>query len=53
MILRGNHKSEKSNLNAEVLEKVIYKEVEHGWEFTLIIDSIYHIKDVGVIPLGL
>ena len=30
MILRGSDKSEKSDLNAAVLEKVMDKEVEHG-----------------------
>ena len=35
MILRGNHKSAGSDLNAAALEKAIDKEVEHGWSFLL------------------
>ena len=26
--------------------------MEHGWALPLTIDSIRHIKDVGVVPLG-
>ena len=52
MLLRGDHKSERSALNAEVLEKSIDKEVERGWTLPLIIDSNFLIKNVGVEPLG-
>ena len=34
------------------MEKAIGKEVENGWVFSLKIDSISHIKNAGVIPLG-
>ena len=51
MLLRRNHKSVKSGLNAEVLEKEIDKDVEHVWELTLTIDSIRHIKNMGIILL--
>ena len=52
IILRGNHKSAKSVLNSEALEKAIDKEVEHGWAFPLTIDSIGNIKNAGVVLLG-
>ena len=52
MLLRGNHKSEKSTLNAAALEKSIYKEVEHGWALPLTMESICHIKNMHVVPLG-
>ena len=52
MLLRGKHKSEKPGIHASALEKAMDKEVEHRWEFTLTIDSIYHIKNAGVAPLG-
>ena len=52
MLLRGNHKSEKSDLNVAALETVTDKEMKQGWVLTLTIYSIDHIKDVGVIPLG-
>ena len=29
------------------------KEVEYGWSFSLTIDSIRHIKNTGVVPLGI
>ena len=52
MLLQGNHKSEKSDLNVVVMEKEIDKEVEHGRALTIKIDSIQHIKYLGVVPLG-
>ena len=52
MLLGGNHESEKSVLNAEVLEKAMYKEVEHIWALPLTIESIYLIKNSGVVLLG-
>ena len=52
MLLGGNHESEKSVLNAEVLKKAMYKEVEHIWALPLTIESIYHIKNSGVVLLG-
>ena len=52
MLLKGNHKSDKSNLNTAALEKVIDKEVQHRWALTLTIDSIRHIKEGGVVLLG-
>ena len=52
MILRVNHKSEKSDLNAAALEKYITKEMEHGWKINLKTDLIRHVKDMRVIPLG-
>ena len=52
ILLRGNHKSASSALNAAALEKSIDKEVEHGWTFPLTIDSIHRIKNAGVVPLG-
>ena len=52
MLLRGNHKSARSALNAAALKKVIDKEVKHGWVLPLTIDSLRHIKNAGVVPLG-
>ena len=28
------------------------KEVEHGWALPIKIDLVHHVKDMGVIPLG-
>ena len=53
MILRGNNKLARSAPNAEALEKSIEKEVEHGYVLPLRIDSICHIKNIVVVPLGL
>ena len=52
MILRGNHKSPQSVLNASALNKYISKEIDHGWALTLTIESLQSIKNVGVEPLG-
>ena len=52
MLLRGNHKPERSALIKEALEKAIDKEVEHGWEYPLKIDSLCHIENAGVASLG-
>ena len=52
MLLRGGHKSEKSGLNSVVMEKEMDKEVEHRWALPLTIDSILHIKNSGIVPLG-
>ena len=52
MILRRNHKSSQSLLNAAALKKSISKEIDHGWELLLIIESIQSIKNAGVVPLG-
>ena len=35
------------------MEKATGKEVDHGWALPLTIDSVHHIKNVGVIPLGI
>ena len=52
MILSVNHKSEKSTLNMTTLYKSMDKELEHGWELTLTIDLVSHVKYALVIPLG-
>ena len=52
MILRGNHKSSKSNLNAADLEKEMGKEVYQGLVIPLTIDSVRHIKNAVVFLLG-
>ena len=52
MLPRGNHKSARSALNAAALEKVIDKEVKHGWVLPLTIDSLCHIENVGVVLQG-
>ena len=51
MLLRGNHKSENSTLNAAALEKSIDKEVEHVWVLPLTMESICHIKNMHVVLL--
>ena len=53
MILRGNHKYSQSVLNAAALNKAISKEIDHGWELPLTIESLQSIKNAGVVPLGL
>ena len=52
MILRGNHKSSQSLLNAASLNKAISKEIEHGWALPLTIESLQSIKKSVVVPLG-
>ena len=48
----GNHKSSRSPLNTAAMKKSIDKAVERRWELPQTIDSIRHIKKVGVVPLG-
>ena len=52
MILRGNHKSPQSLLNAEVLNKAISKEIDHVWALPLTIESLQSINNSGVVHLG-
>ena len=52
MILRGNHKSYQSVLNAVALNKDISKYIDHGWSLPLTIESLLSIKNVVVLPLG-
>ena len=52
MILHGNHKSAKKNLNVAALEKEIGKEVEHGWALPLTIALVRHINNAVVLTLG-
>ena len=52
MILRVKHKPSQSVLNAAALNKAISKEIDHGWELPLTIESIQIIKNAGVVPLG-
>ena len=52
MVIRRYHKLENSALNASSMDKAIDKELEHGWELNLKIDSIRHTKKSGVIHLG-
>ena len=52
MLLRENHKLARSELNSAAPEKAIDKGVEHGWALILTIDSLRHIENVGVVPLG-
>ena len=53
MILRGNHKSSQSVLNAAAPNKAISKDIDHGWALPLTIESLQIIKNAGVVPLGL
>ena len=50
MIIRGNHKSSQSVLNAAALNKSISKEIDHGWALPLKIESLQSIKNAGVVP---
>ena len=52
MILRVNHKSSYAVLNSPALNKAISKEIDHGWELPLTIESLQSIKNAGVVPLG-
>ena len=52
MIIKGNHKSCHSVLKSSALEKAIIKEIDHGWELPLTIESLQNIKNTGVVPLG-
>ena len=52
MILRGNHKSSQSVLNAAALNKAMSKEIDHGWALPLTIESLQDVKNAGVVPLG-
>ena len=52
MILRGNHKSAQLEVNAATLKKMD-KEVQRGWALAITMDSVHHIKYLGIIPLGL
>ena len=52
MILRVNHKSSQSVLNAAALNKAISKEIDHGWALPLTTESLQSIKNAGVVPLG-
>ena len=52
MLLRGNYKSARSALITADPEKAIDKEVEHGWELPLKIDSLCQTEKARVVPLG-
>ena len=52
IILRGNHKSYQSVINAAALNKDISKEIDHGWAFPLTTESLQSIKNEGVVLLG-
>ena len=52
MIILRNHKTSKIKLNGADLEKSVGKKVEHGWSLLLTIDSVHHINNVVVVPLG-
>ena len=51
MILCGNYKSVKMNLNVADLEKSTGKEVDRVWFLPLKIDLVFHINIAGVFPL--
>ena len=51
MILKGNHKSSQSVLNAAALKKAISKEIDHGWALSLTIESQPSITST-YIPVG-
>ena len=52
VLLSKNNESLKLDLNVSPLEELMVKELEHGWALIFKIDSICHIKDAGVVPLG-
>ena len=51
MILRENHKSSQSVLNAATLNKAKSKYIDHEWALPLTIESLKSIKNKGVVPL--
>ena len=53
MINRGNHKSTQDKENSKALHKGYLKEIEHGWMIPVTIESVYHIKNAMVLPLGI
>ena len=52
MIIRGIHRSPRSELNSAALDKTKSKEIDHGWELLIIIESLKNIKNAGVVTLG-
>ena len=52
IILRGNHKSSKTNLNSKALGKSMGKKVDHGWYLPFGVYLVLHINNLGVVPLG-
>ena len=52
VLLSKNNESLKLDLNVSPLEELMVKELEHGWALIFKIDSICHIKESGVAPLG-
>ena len=42
----------KTNLNAADLKKLLGKEVDHGWDLPLTIDSVCNINNLGFVLLG-
>ena len=51
MILRENHKSYQSVLNAAALNKYMSNGIDHGWELPHRIESLQSIKNEGVVHL--
>ena len=52
MVLRGNHKPYHSDMNSAALEKIISKEVNHGWALNLTVTLLQSFNNSGVVPLG-
>ena len=52
MIKYGNHKSACSKEGMEAIDKSYKKEVKFEWMIPITIESIYKIKNAGVITLG-
>ena len=53
MIEKGNHKSTHDKEYSEALHKGYMKEIAHGWMIPITIESVYHIKEAMVLPLGI
>ena len=52
MIQRGKQTTFKANINAASLEEEMGKDMEHVWSLPLTIDFLFHINNVGNVPLG-
>ena len=52
MIASGNHKSACTETHSRVLREAYEKEVSHGWQIPITVESLKKMKNVLIIPLG-
>ena len=52
MITRGNHKSVCTPSNKKILLEAYQKEVQHGWQIPVTVESLKKLKNILIIPLG-